>query len=388
MRKFKLLCVAGARPNFMKIAPLLRVLRASPLFEAPLLHTGQHYDESLSGRFFRDLNLPAPDHRLEAGSGSHAQQTATVMLRIEPLLAAEKPDAVVVVGDVNSTVAAALAAAKLGIPVFHVEAGLRSFDRSMPEEINRVVTDALSDLLLITEAAARANLLKEGAAEHRIHFVGNLMIDSLRQHLEVARRSDVLSRLGIERGAYGVLTLHRPSNVDDEDRLVEMLSAAAEISAAVPLVFPAHPRTRDRLARFGARLGVLKVAEPLGYLDFLCLLDSAAAVLTDSGGIQEETTALGVPCLTLRDNTERPVTIAQGTNVLAGTTRDSILRAWNEVRLRRRAPRVPPLWDGAAAERCLGVFTAYFQHRPAFTPQPGNPLSAPSSGALSGAAMQ
>lgn len=344
----------------MKVAPLLRLLGRDPSFTAVLVHTGQHYDEGLSGQFFRDLQMPAPDYYLGAGSGSHAQQTAEVMKRFEPVVTAEKPDAVVVVGDVNSTLAAAVVSVKLQVPVFHVEAGLRSFDRTMPEEINRLVTDAISELLLVTESSARKNLLAEGVPEERIHFVGNLMIDSLHQRLRAAGESDILGRLSIARQSYGLLTLHRPSNVDDGNHLQELLAAVGEISATVPLIFPVHPRTRTQLNRFPASTGNIRLIDPLGYIDFLALMANSSVVLTDSGGIQEETTALAIPCLTLRDNTERPVTIEQGTNILAGTRRHTILAAWNEMRTRPRTGRIPPLWDGATGERCIAVFREFF----------------------------
>jgi UDP-N-acetylglucosamine 2-epimerase (non-hydrolysing) len=363
MKRHKLIFVAGARPNFMKVAPLLRLLRGNQWFTTILVHTGQHYDDDLSGQFFRDLQLPAPDYHLGVGSGSHAQQTAEVMKRFEPVVVLEKPDAVVVVGDVNSTMAAAVVAAKLQVPVFHVEAGLRSFDRSMPEEINRLLTDTISELLLVTEVSARKNLLNEGIPEERIHFVGNLMIDSLRHGLTRARQSDILDRLSIQGRPYGLLTLHRPSNVDDRDRLAELLDAVTEIAETVPLIFPVHPRTRTQLKQYPWERGKITLIDPLGYTDFLWLMANSSVVLTDSGGIQEETTVLGIPCLTLRENTERPVTIEEGTNILAGTSRVTILKAWKETLERPRTGRVPPLWDGAAAERYLTVFLNFLDRR-------------------------
>jgi UDP-N-acetylglucosamine 2-epimerase (non-hydrolysing) len=360
MKRHKLMCVVGARPNFMKVAPLLKLLHCDGQFTATLVHTGQHYDGNLSGHFFHDLQLPAPDHDLCVQSGTHAQQTAEIMKRFEPVLLAEQPDAVVVVGDVNSTMATALVAVKLQFPVVHIEAGLRSFDKTMPEEINRIITDAISDLLLVTEESGRRNLLSEGIPEHRIHLVGNLMIDSLRWSLASARRSDILGRLRTACKPFGLVTLHRPSNVDHAEQLDEILCALREISEAVPLVFPVHPRTRAHLGRNpSAQLGNVTLLEPLGYLDFLCLMSNSSVVFTDSGGVQEETTALGIPCLTLRNNTERPVTIEQGTNVLAGTRRSTILAAWNEMRTRPKDGRIPPLWDGAAAPRCLTVLRNY-----------------------------
>jgi len=361
MKKHKLICVAGARPNFMKVAPLLRVLRSDRHLEAVLVHTGQHYDDQLSGQFFRDLELPPPDHHLCVGSGSHAQQTAEVMKRLEPVVIAEDADGVIVVGDVNSTLAAALVAAKLQVPVFHIEAGLRSFDRGMPEEINRVLTDAISDALLVTEDTGQKNLLNEGIPEYRIHLVGNLMIDSLHHSLASARRSDVLQRLHIAGKRFGLVTLHRPSNVDHPEALEEILGALAEISETVPLLFPVHPRTRASLDRMQKRQnGRITYLEPFGYIDFLSLMSNSSVVCTDSGGIQEETTALGIPCLTLRENTERPVTIEQGTNTLAGVRRNTILAAWNEMLEHPKTGRIPPLWDGAAAARCLTVLHSYF----------------------------
>jgi len=361
MKRHKLICVVGARPNFMKVAPLLRLLRCDGDFTTALVHTGQHYDDNLSGHFFHDLKLPAPDHYLCVQSGTHAQQTAEVMKRFEPVLMAEQPDGVVVVGDVNSTMAAAVVAAKLHVPVFHIEAGLRSFDKSMPEEINRIITDAISDLLLVTEESGRRNLLSEGIPDHRIHLVGNLMIDSLRQSLAAARKSDILRRLCIDGRPFALATLHRPANVDHPEQLDDILGTFQEISETIPLVFPVHPRTRAHLDRnHFTRSGNITMLEPLGYLDFLCLMSNSSVVFTDSGGVQEETTALGVPCLTLRDNTERPVTVEEGTNMLAGTHRSTILAAWNKMRVRPKAGRIPPLWDGAAAERCLAVFRNYF----------------------------
>jgi UDP-N-acetylglucosamine 2-epimerase (non-hydrolysing) len=361
MKKHKLICVAGARPNFMKLAPLWRRLRCDRHFTAVLVHTGQHYDDLLSGHFFRDLELPSPDHHLCVGSGSHAHQTAEVMKRLEPVVIAERPDGMIVVGDVNSTLAAAVVATKLQVPVFHVEAGLRSFDRSMPEEINRVLTDAIADVLLVTEESGRRNLLNEGIPERRIHLVGNLMVDSLRQNLARARRSDILRRLCIADEPFGLVTLHRPSNVDHPESLDEILEALAKISETLPLYFPVHPRTRAHLDRTHlARSGRFTLLGPLGYLDFIGLMSNSSVVFTDSGGIQEETTVLGIPCLTLRDNTERPVTIEQGTNMLAGTRRSTILAAWNQVREQPKTGRIPPLWDGAAAGRCITAIRSYF----------------------------
>jgi UDP-N-acetylglucosamine 2-epimerase (non-hydrolysing) len=341
----------------MKVAPLLHELRRRPAFEALLVHTGQHYDVSMSDAFFRDLGIPEPDVNLGVGSGSHASQTAEVLRGIEPVLLSFRPDVVLVVGDVNSTLAATLAAVKLGIPVAHVEAGLRSFDRSMPEEINRVLTDAVSRWLFTSEPSGAANLRREGIAEERIHFVGNVMIDSLRAHLERARAAAPLDRLGVAAGGFGVLTLHRPSNVDDPVRLARLFEVLEEIHAELPIVFPVHPRTRDSIeTRLGGRAPRLGLCEPLGYLAFLGLLAQARLVLTDSGGIQEETTVLDVPCLTLRDTTERPVTVSEGTNLLVGSE-PATIRA--EVRKildgGGKRGRIPERWDGAAARRIADV---------------------------------
>jgi len=356
----KVLHVAGARPNFMKAAPVMRALEARGI-ETILVHTGQHYDAEMSDAFFADLDLREPDIHLEVGSASHAVQTARVMERIEPVIIEGQPDLVVVVGDVNSTLAAALVAAKLGVPVAHVEAGLRSYDRAMPEEINRVLTDQVSDLLFTTSPEAEANLLREGVAAEGIRFVGNPMIDSLERHREHARRSDVVERLGLGGVVYGLVTLHRPSNVDDPVVLSGILRALAEVGREFPIVFPAHPRTVKMIDRFGLeglaprRDGVVRgltVVEPLGYLDFLRLMAVAGVVLTDSGGIQEETTILSVPCLTLRANTERPITIDMGTNRLVGSDPERIRReALAAVKEPRPTGTRPPLWDGKAGER-------------------------------------
>ncbi|MFP6580022.1 MAG: UDP-N-acetylglucosamine 2-epimerase (non-hydrolyzing) [Myxococcota bacterium] len=355
----RLLTVAGARPNFMKIAPILAECerRGSDCIEATLVHTGQHYDEQMSATFFADLGIPLPDFNLGVGSGSHGRQTAEVLTRIEEILEAAPPDAVLVVGDVNSTLAASLAAVKLEIPVAHVEAGLRSFDRRMPEEINRILTDSISDWLFTTEEAAEANLLREGVAPERIHFVGNVMIDTLRANLERAHQQDTLERLGLEAGGYAVLTLHRPSNVDDAAHLTALFAVLEEIHVTLPVVFPVHPRTRASIeAGLGGKLPDLHTTLPLGYLDFLELMSKARVVLTDSGGIQEETTALGVDCLTLRDSTERPITIEQGTNRLVGTDPEALRSAFREIGTHpRETPSVPKGWDGRAAERILDI---------------------------------
>lgn len=360
----RLAIVAGARPNFMKIAPLMKALSNDAEFQLSLIHTGQHYDDNMSGQFFRELGIADPQYCLDVGSGSHAQQTAEIMKRIESVFEEFRPTAVIVVGDVNSTAAAALVAKKLGIDVIHVEAGLRSFDRSMPEEINRIVTDSIADVFLATEESGRTNLLREGIAPERIHLVGNLMIDSLRQHLERARTSEIADRLGVRGKPYGLITLHRPGNVDDVDSLGEILGALSVIAEFLPLLWPMHPRTRSRLHSSGIELSSgIRVLEPLGYLDFLSLEADSSIVLTDSGGIQEETTALGVSCLTLRDNTERPATIQFGTNRLAGTRKATILRAWEEAQRSPRVNQIPPLWDGQAGPRCYEVLRRLYSKR-------------------------
>jgi UDP-N-acetylglucosamine 2-epimerase (non-hydrolysing) len=359
----RVVVVAGARPNFMKVAPLWAILSQDKDFQNVLVHTGQHFDDAMSGQFFRDLGLPAPDCYLGAGGGSHAQQTAEIMKRIEPVLVERKPDGVLVVGDVNSTIAAALVAKKLGIAVVHVEAGLRSFDRSMPEEINRVLTDAISDLLLITEESGRVNLVHEGIDVKRIHMVGNLMIDSLHRHLEQARQSKILAELGLVGQRFGMVTLHRPANVDQEEPLEEILGALEIIAQEIPLIWPVHPRTKQRLTnrKSGRPLKNVRLLDPLGYLDFLCLQAASGVILTDSGGIQEESTVLGVPCLTVRENTERPVTIEYGTNRLVGTRKASIVAGWEESKKDPKQGRIPPLWDGQAGLRCHSVLKEYFQ---------------------------
>jgi UDP-N-acetylglucosamine 2-epimerase (non-hydrolysing) len=360
----RLAVLAGARPNFMKVAPLMSSMAKAGEFEAILIHTGQHYDDSMSGSFLRDLGIPTPKHHLQVGSGSHAQQTADIMRRLEPVLADEKPVGVIVVGDVNSTVAGALVASKLGIPVIHAEAGLRSFDRSMPEEINRVVTDAISDLLLVTEESGRTNLLHEGKGEGAIVFVGNLMVDSLRLHLETALKSDVMDRLKLQDPCFGLITLHRPANVDDERKLAEIVEALAVISQEYPLYWPVHPRTRARLRAGQIPLpSAIRLLEPLSYFDFLHLQAKASVILTDSGGIQEESTVLGVQCLTVRENTERPATIEYGTNRLAGTTKESILAAWRESRGSAKPHSIPPLWDGGAGARCVSAIQSFYAAR-------------------------
>ena len=362
--RLRIITIVGARPNLPKIAPLISQMRRHSEIEPILVHTGQHYDDHLSDIFFRQMGIPAPDVNLAVGSGSHAVQTAEGLKRVEPVLLAYEPDLVLVVGDVNSTIAVSLAAVKLGIPVAHVEAGLRSFDRSMPEEINRILTDAIADYLFVTEEDAIEHLLKEGRPLTSIHFVGNVMIDSLWYFLPIARESRIGHELGLTRGQdwrpFAVLTLHRPSNVDSLETLRALLGAIDAIAADVPVMFPVHPRTQQRLVQAGiVHHPQLRLIPPIGYLDFLCLLSKAMLVLTDSGGIQEETTALGVPCLTLRENTERPVTVSQGTNLLVGTDPRNIIAAARDILAgKRKAGRVPPLWDGKAAERIVEILIA------------------------------
>ncbi|MFD6970846.1 non-hydrolyzing UDP-N-acetylglucosamine 2-epimerase [Streptomyces sp. NPDC059979] len=349
----RIICVAGARPNYMKIKPVMDALERRGA-EVVLVHTGQHYDESMNDVFFRDLGIRPPDRYLGAGSGSHAQQTGRVMAAFEPLLDELAPDAVVVVGDINSTLACALVTAKAGPLLAHVEAGLRSRDWSMPEEVNRVATDRLSDFLLAPSPDAAANLRAEGYREDQIHVVGNVMIDTLLANLDRARRSDVLDRYGLTRGGYGLVTLHRPANVDDPAALRGLLKALGEIADRCPLLLPVHPRAAERLAELGVPGGI-RLVPAAGYLDFIALQDSARLVLTDSGGVQEETTALGVPCVTLRDNTERPITVEEGTNVLAGTDPERITDIVHRVLDHPPAPRCPELWDGRASDRIAAV---------------------------------
>lgn len=415
----KLMIVVGARPNFMKAAPLMVAVRehnrrerqlssadatiGTESIQPILVHTGQHYDEAMSGAFFADLQMSKPDIHLGIGSGSHAVQTAEIMRRFEEVLLGEKPDAVVVVGDVNSTLACALVAAKISYDangkrplIAHVEAGLRSFDRAMPEEVNRIITDHLSDFLFVTEESGIQNLKHEGIADDQIHFVGNTMIDSLLAYKDVAEKSAVLDELGLRSRLhehssgngvrrYALLTLHRPSNVDERSTFLSILEGLEELSRSCPIVFCAHPRTRKRIAEFGldhffqlddgsplksesgapgAANGTgIRMLEPLGYLDFLCLMKYATLVVTDSGGIQEETTCLGVPCITVRENTERPVTVTHGTNVIAGTQRENIREAVKTQRNRQTNGRVPEKWDGRAAVRIIAIIAAEFAKR-------------------------
>ena len=366
----KVINVVGARPNFMKVAPIVAAMKKRPdRFQPLVVHTGQHYDASMSDAFFVDLELPEPDIHLGVGSGTHAVQTAAVMERFEPVIVEQKPDWVLVVGDVNSTIACALVCVKLGIKVAHVEAGLRSRDRTMPEEINRLLTDQIADLLLTPSEDADQNLLAEGIPRERIRFVGNVMIDSLIKNLERAKRSNIKAQLGLSERAYAVLTLHRPSNVDNKQTFGRILDALESISNSLPIIFPVHPRTRKTIADLGLSERVramtnLRLIDPLGYLDFLNLYSTARLVLTDSGGIQEETTSLGIPCVTLRENTERPVTVELGTNVIVGTDTQKIIAAATAALNGSAGNRVSqvPLWDGHAAERILDVLEEVTPH--------------------------
>ena len=361
-----LACIVGARPNFMKIAPLLRAFEDLPSLQPTLIHTGQHYDSKLSDVFFEDLGIRRPDINLNIGSGSHAQQTAEILVAIENVLLDAKQsgaafDRMIVVGDVNSTMAAAIAAAKLFVPVAHVEAGLRSFDRTMPEEINRMLTDSISDMLLASEPAGVENLKHEGHPDSRIHLVGNLMIDTLLSQVERARENDFLKRLKLLPEQFGVVTLHRPANVDNQQVLESLMQVLIEISADLPLVFPVHPRTKMRLETFGmdkqlASCESLICLEALGYSDFLCLTSQAKVIVTDSGGLQEESTALGVPCLTMRPNTERPITVTEGTSTLVGSDASKLKIHLKEVISGTyKQGKCPDLWDGKAAQRIAQI---------------------------------
>lgn len=359
----KISIVAGARPNFMKIAPIIRALDARPAdFAWRLVHTGQHYDAEMSDVFFDELGIPRPHAFFDAGGGSHAQQTAKIMVKYEEVCEAERPDVALVVGDVNSTLACSIVAKKMGVAVAHVEAGLRSGDMTMPEEVNRIVTDSISDYFFVTEPSGVDNLLREGHTRESIHFVGHVMIDNLFYQVDRLARLDAVALpsagLKARLGRYGVVTLHRPSNVDSEDSLRNIVSALSEVGRELPLVFAAHPRTQRNLERFGIDLpDTIIKTPPLAYMDFLNLWKDAAVVLTDSGGLQEETTALGVPCVTLRLNTERPVTVSHGSNVLAGTDPERIVALTRGVLTRERGgkPPRPELWDGNAAERIAEI---------------------------------
>ena len=355
----KIINVVGARPNFMKMAPIVEAMNQHPdRIEHLLLHTGQHYDERMSRAFFNDLGMPKPDIDLGVGSGSHAEQTGRVMVEFEKVCLKEKPDLVIVVGDVNSTMACTITAKKLGIQVAHVEAGLRSRDMEMPEEINRLCTDVLCDYLFTTDRFANENLRREGVPDEKIFFVGNVMIDTLLKHKEMAAKLNVRDRLGLRPGEYATLTMHRPSNVDEKKILQGILEAIDAIAQQIPIVFPIHPRTRKALnnLEFKTHNSKLLIMEPMGYLDFLHLNMQAKMVLTDSGGLQEETTVLGIPCITMRENTERPITCEMGTNVVVGNRKERILEAAKNVfEGNIRKGIVPEKWDGKAAERIVEV---------------------------------
>ena len=361
----RVLNVVGARPNFVKIAPIVEAMERHPEnFQQLLVHTGQHYDRELSQAFFRDLELPQPDIELNVGSGSHSEQTGRIMILFEATCLDQKPDLVLVVGDVNSTLACTLAAKKLGIPVAHVEAGLRSRDMSMPEEINRLCTDAIADYLFTTDSLANENLRREGVSEDRIHFVGNVMIDTLFKYRAAADKLPLQDQLGLTRGAYGVVTLHRPSNVDSRDTLQSILEVLRAIAEELPLIFPLHPRTKKMVSVFGmeryfttgTQVCGLWATPPMGYLEFLHLMLGARLVLTDSGGVQEETTALRIPCLTLLNNTERPITCTEGTNELVGSDKQTIISAAARVLAKRTvAGQIPDNWDGKTAERIVAI---------------------------------
>jgi UDP-N-acetylglucosamine 2-epimerase (non-hydrolysing) len=358
-------CIVGARPNFMKMAPILRAFAEYPDADAVLIHTGQHYDAKLSDVFFAELGIKAPEIFLGVGSGSHAEQTGKLLVELERcFLEAAKNgqpfDRVVVVGDVNSTMAATLAAAKLNIPVAHVEAGLRSFDRTMPEEINRIVTDSLSDLLLVSEPVGVEHLLKEGHPSDRIRLVGNVMIDTLISQVREAKQRPILKELGLEPKGYAVVTLHRPSNVDQEETLGKLMRVLIDVSKRIPIVFPVHPRTRIKLEKMGGGIAdathgnTFRLLEPLGYNDFLCLTSQSKVIVTDSGGLQEESTALGVPCLTMRENTERPITVTEGTSTLCGSDAEALAKYLSQIEAGTyKNGRCPQLWDGHAAVRIV-----------------------------------
>jgi len=353
--------VAGARPNFMKIAPIYDELKKHQGLNPIIVHTGQHYDDNMSKIFFDHLNIPKPDVNLEVGSDTHARQTAEIMIRFEKVLLEEEPDLVIVVGDVNSTIACSLVAVKMHIKVAHVEAGLRSHNWMMPEEINRVLTDKLSDFLFTTSNNANENLLHEGIEEDRTHFVGNVMIDTLLKNKELAQESNIIEKLNLQKEEYAVLTLHRPSNVDSKRNLNKILILMKEIHKHIKIIYPAHPRAAKQIENFSltdrvSEMNHFHIIEPLGYLDFLCLMFNSKFVLTDSGGIQEETTILGVPCLTLRNETERPITVTEGTNLVVGTDREKILTAIDSIlKGNWKKGKIPELWDGNAAVRIVRI---------------------------------
>ncbi len=357
----KIINIVGARPNFMKISPIIRAFQKSDEIESLLVHTGQHYDEKMSDLFFHQLGIPEPDINLEVGSSSHAIQTANIMKSFEPVLLEHSPDAVLVVGDVNSTIACGLVAVKLGIKLIHVEAGLRSFDRTMPEEINRILTDTISDLLFCTEQSGIDNLIKEGIPEGKIFLVGNVMIDTLLANKEKADASNILEKLNLYKDNFTVLTLHRPSNVDNPVVFGGIIEALEVIQKDMPIIFPIHPRTLRNIESFKLKkhieqLSNLHIVEPLGYLDFLKIMSCARLVLTDSGGIQEETTILKIPCLTLRENTERPITVEYGSNRIVGTNPKNVINAYKDIiNSIDNKTQIPPLWDGHAADRIIKI---------------------------------
>ncbi len=359
-QQIKIISVVGARPNFMKIAPIHRAfLEHKGVVTHLICHTGQHYDERMSKIFFTDLELPEPDFYLGAGSGSHAEQTAKIMIEFERIVLAEKPDLVIVAGDVNSTIACSLVAVKLGIKVAHIEAGLRSFDRTMPEEINRILTDSISDYLFVTEESGIINLEKEGVSKEKIFFVGNVMIDSLVHFLPKTEKSGIMKEFSLKKNEYCLITLHRPSNVDSQEFLRELIDVMNELAVKMKLIFPVHPRTTKNIEASGLANHLnpnLFLTEPAGYIDFLTLIKNAGLIITDSGGIQEESTYLGVQCITVRENTERPVTVKLGTNQLIGTDLQKVKAAALEIiNGKKKEGSIPPLWDGHSAERIADV---------------------------------
>jgi len=365
IRKKRIFLVAGARPNFMKIAPLYEAMKKSSKFQPVIVHTGQHYDKNMSQVFFRELGLPKPHIYLGVGSGSHAVQTSKIMVEFEKVCLKEKPLMVLVVGDVNSTLACSVVSSKLLISIAHIEAGLRSFDRTMPEEINRIVTDSLSDYLFTTCRDANKNLAKEGVNRNKIFFTGNVMIDTLKKFIIKAEKRKTFRRLSLNDGAYALLTLHRPSNVDDKATLEKILKTMAQISMKTKIIFPAHPRTKKQIEKYKLKKylqkGKIKVIEPVGYLDALNLMKHSRFVLTDSGGMQEETTVLGVPCITMRENTERPITVTQGTSTLVGNSTAKITRAVNQIlNGKYNKGKIPELWDGKSARRIVKILVADF----------------------------
>lgn len=361
--------IVGARPNFMKIAPIIRALGKQKSMTHVLVHTGQHYDEKMSKSFFRDLGIPKPNINLEVGSGSHAQQTAQIMKRFEPVIKRHKPDLLLVVGDVNSTMACSLVASKLRIPVAHVEAGLRSFDRNMPEETNRLVTDSIADILMTTSKDADEHLIREGIPKNRIFFVGNVMIDTLMNNVKKADKLNLLSKYDIKNKAYALVTLHRPSNVDDKKSLDQIFSAIANIQKNIKILFPVHPRTRKNILKLYSKkqlssMSHLVLLDPLGYIEFLNLMKNSKFVITDSGGIQEETTVLGVPCLTVRENTERPITITEGSNILVGVGKAKIIaESMKIIKGKAKKGKRPRYWDGKASERIVNKLYSLYKQK-------------------------